>query len=295
MAETTKAPSPLRLALRASQLNRMHRGGLNPGHQRRVRHDVRQIEATGTYRNVDLEEVGDGTRLSFDRTTDGASIRMHLPDLYPFSPPVVYINHRKAALDWRGPGDRIVSVLERNASSESADKVLVLCHCTRVEGDFENVSGHWLGELRAEECGESVYRMVMRTFGVRIPTGRVTFHTVDNSPSERNHATFVEDAFSSAFADDHPCEYDAILVPDCGGVWYLTIYEESTVAQKEQLLAACVGMLRMLKPNGLIFFSKLSGDFQAALKGRLERVGCTVSGALFYGVGRCIVARVAAA
>lgn len=291
MIEKSKALSP-RTSPRTSPLTSPRLGELNPGHQRRVKHDMHQIKASGIYQNMDFEEVGNGTRLAFDRITDRASVLMHLPELYPFRPPQVYINRRKAALDWRGPGDRIVSVLERHAASDSVDKVLVLCHFTHIDGDFENVNGHWLGELGADECGESVYRMVMRTFGARMPTGRVTFHTVDNSPSERNNATFREDAFSSAFVDDHPLEYDAILVPDCGGIWYLTIYEQSTVAQKEQLLEACVDMLRMLKPNGLIFFSKLSSEFQAALKGRLEQAGCTISDALFYGVGRCLVARV---
>jgi hypothetical protein len=256
----------------------------------RVTSDIRNIVAAGLADSVDLESDEDKTLLmKFTRKTDRAGVIVRVPALYPFKPPGVYINGRKAPEDWKSPADTIINVLERYAERSLDKKVLILCHPRPVRSINDAAYGHWLGKVPANEGKEeTIYDTIMSMHAPDLKSNKpVSFFTVDNQEHD-NSADYKADAFDRSFANEHVGEYDAILVPDCGGSWYEVVYNNKGSA--ESLAGQCVAMMSMLKNDGFIFFSKMSDSFQQILKGVLERAGYTAIDYEMRGIGPVLAA-----
>jgi hypothetical protein len=171
-------------------------------------------------------------------------------------------------------------------------RVLILCHPRLVTGTFEPLvlNDHWWG---SDENGNP-YMESLIPHGM---TGDPTFDTVDI----KKGGTFTADAFSDSFNDQHIEEYDLIIAPDCGGVWY-THQESSDDNDKDELIFLCLGLTRMLKPGGLVQFGKffdgqclINGmefpSFKDGLHHCLEQIGFTVTFTVVCDFLRVLAAR----
>lgn len=120
-------------------------------------------------------------------------------------------------------------------------KVLILCHNTLVTGTFVplTLNNHWFGYI------------FPRLFEKYNLEGKPLFETVDIRPG----GTYNADAFSNVFVDSHQGEYDLVIVPDCNGSWYEFQYEDPESV--DNFLSLCLKLTIMIKPTGLILFSKL--------------------------------------
>lgn len=253
-------------------------------YQKRVKNDMRNIVEAGVAATVSLELNGEKLLMTFVRAADKAEITASIPDGYPFKAPVVYVDGRRAPDDWKSAADTITNMLGRYDERRSKGMVLILCHPSRVTRIDDADHGHWLARVEGDEKGKSLYDSIMEIHGPSLrSTMPVSFLTVDNQPGN-NDADYKADAFSSSFAYDHKGEYDAILVPDCGGVWF--------DPGSEDLVGMCVRMILMLKPGGFIFFSKILDDLRlASLVTGFERAGCSVVDYRMEGLGMVLVAR----
>jgi hypothetical protein len=103
------------------------------------------------------------------------------------------------------------SIVKTASPKKVQRRVLILCHPRLVTGTFEPLvlNDHWWG---SDENG-SPYRESLRPHGM---TGEPTFDTVDI----KKGGTYTADAFNDSFNNQHIEEYDLIIAPDCGGVWY---------------------------------------------------------------------------
>ena len=255
----------------------------------RITSDIRNIVAAGLADSVDLEYDGKTLLMKFTRNIDRASIIVRVPEWYPFKSPGVYIDGRKAPEDWRSPSDTIINVLQRYAERSLDKKVLILCHAKPVRRIDDAAYGHWLGKLPAHDGKEeTIYDSIMSMHAPDLKSNKpVSFFTVDNLEHD-NEADYKADAFDPSFANEHVGEYDAILVPDCGGSWYEVVYNNKGNA--ESLAGQCVQMMSMLKRGGFIFFSKMSESFQRILNGALERAGYGVLDYEISGLGPVLAA-----
>lgn len=248
---------------------------------RRTVNDVRSIVAAGLVGDADDVKLeyekwpDDKTVLMrFQRKADGARILARLPAEYPFKAPGVYVDGRRAPEDWRGPADTIIKVLERYTERSAKKTVLILCHPKLVTSINDDAYGHWLGKLPANDGKEeTMYDRIMSIHAPALTSDQpVSFFTVDNQPNSNNEADYKADAFASSFVKDHAGEYDAILVPDCGGSWFEVAYNSQGSAESVESLAdQCVMMTHMLKPGGLIVLTKISESFKQLLKSKLEK------------------------
>jgi len=150
----------------------------------------------------------------------------------------IKLNNKQVAIDNL---DMMVNIKDLLDLLDFDKKVLILCHNTLVTGTFVplTLNNHWFG----------LYNRFLRLFEKYNLEGKPLFETVDIRPG----GTYNADAFSDIFVDSHQDEYDLVIVPDCNGSWYNFQYEESV----DNFLSLCLKLTIMVKPTGLILFSKL--------------------------------------
>jgi len=150
----------------------------------------------------------------------------------------IKLNNKQVAIDNL---DMMVNIKDLLDLLDFDKKVLILCHNTLVTGTFVplTLNNHWFG----------LYNRFLKLFEKYNLEGKPLFETVDIRPG----GTYNADAFSDIFVDSHQDEYDLVIVPDCNGSWYNFQYEESV----DNFLSLCLKLTIMVKPTGLILFSKL--------------------------------------
>jgi len=225
----------------------------------RIDREIELIKPLGLYKDIALDAGKKVLKLT--RIRDEAKIIVNLPDNYPIGEPIIYINDQKVNINNWTPIKRITEFLEFNK------KVLILCHARKVDGSFEPLvlKNHWY---------EDIFNELFLEYNLK---GNPSFETVDST----HGGTFVADAFSDEFIDKHISEYDLIMVPDCGGIWYYLQVDQTR--DIKILIEKCIKLTKMLKPNGIIEFSKFlkvnpefTGEFENTLKHNLEQIGFTV-------------------
>jgi hypothetical protein len=151
----------------------------------------------------------------------------------------IKLNNKQVAIDNL---DMMVNIKNLLDLLDFDKKVLILCHNKLVTGTFDplTLNNHWFG----------LYDIFPRLFKKYNLEGNPLFETVDVKPG----ATYQEDAFSDDFINSHQCEYDLVMVPDCGGNWVDFQFLESE--DSEPLIKLCLKITQMVKPNGIILFSK---------------------------------------
>ena len=125
--------------------------------------------------------------------------------------------------------------------------VMVGCH------DRPFVDGHWQEDYIRERIQE------------HFPNKKAEIETVDIMPGgDREGDIFNYDKNQedpTNFSGMNHNEFDMIFLPDCGGVWFLV--QESgrgTEHAEETLVQVLNAPLKMLKPGGYLYFSKILNE-----------------------------------
>ena len=186
---------------------------------------------TTLYKNIELLE----NQLTFERISDSVTFTILFPINYPLSEPEIFINNEKVSIfNWTHTTNIIDYFNTPNK------KVLILCHNKIVLGTFEPLTlyNHWYGN-------NYIFRDLFLEYNL---DGIPSFDTVDIAPG----GTYQADAFSDEFINNNINKYDLIMVPDCGGMWY-SLQEDKNY---DKLIEICNKLIKMLKPQGIILFSK---------------------------------------
>jgi hypothetical protein len=140
-------------------------------------------------------------------------------------------------------------------------KVLILCHPEKVTGTFVplTLNNHWMGQEGTPK--EDSFNILFSDYKL---TGRPIFDTVDI----KKGGTYVANAFSEEFITAHENEYDLVMVPDCAGPW---VYSQcGPTADLGQFISLSLSLTRMVKPDGIIQFSKFTQYYSDELQQHLE-------------------------
>lgn len=166
----------------------------------------------------------------------------------------------------------IKNVLIRVITKQS--KILIFCHTKNVTGDIENISNHWLSGL-ITELGKKLNII-----------GTPIIHTVDTNNTAIEKPTFNEDGFSDKFINEHIKEYDLVFIPDCGGEWYTLQNKYQNIKRDDgsnfikllsceeincnlsKLIDIILNTVKLVKPGGLILFSKFLYEEKCIVKGK---------------------------
>ena len=170
----------------------------------------------------------------------------------------IKLNNKQVAIDNLDMSAKIKDLLDL---LDFDKKVLILCHNKLVTGTFEplTLNNHWYG----------LYDIFPRLFEQYNLKGNPLFETVDVKPG----GTYQKDAFSDDFINSRQGEYDLVMIPDCNGNWADFIFSEPR--QHERLIELCLKITRMVKPNGIILFSKFihTNDLMSSLSDVLKNHG----------------------
>jgi len=229
--------------------------------------EQRVLVESGEYDNIILDAESNITMI---RKSDGANIMINFPDSFPVRNIItIDINDIKTDIKWNKPGYVHTILKSLKESDEQFDKkVLILCHSQKVTGSFTPMvlNNHWLG---------SEYNNIFAEYKL---TGNPKFETIDIIPG----GTYQDDAFSDTFIENHINDYDMILVPDCGGIWYelqktsidekfrkiRDLTEDEQNQNKTLLIEKSLNLTRMLKPNGIIYFGKFLSETPCIIRGK---------------------------
>jgi hypothetical protein len=196
--------------------------------------------------------------LTFIRISDNESIKIIFPKTYPFGIPAIYINNRIIPVnDWI-PTKKFTDYLNFDK------KVLIVAHAFGVFGTFEplTLKNHWYGSSEMD-----YFKKLFLDYSLK---GNPVFETIDIKPG----GTYQQDAFSDKFIESHINNYDLVMVPDCGGIWYelqnshtgkLFLTEEEINDNKEKLIEICLNFTKIVKPGGIIQFSKFLSEIPCVI------------------------------
>ena len=152
----------------------------------------------------------------------------------------IKLNNKQVAIDNLDMNVKIKDLLDL---LDFDKKVLILCHNKLVTGTFEplTLNNHWF-------CLYNIFPRLFEKYNLK---GNPLFETVDVNPG----STYQMDAFSDEFVNSHKNEYDLVMVPDCNGSWYE--FQDGVKESDDDFLSLCLKLTIMVKPTGLILFSKL--------------------------------------
>ena len=119
-------------------------------------------------------------------------------------------------------------------------KMLIYCH-NRIVDLTRADTNHWQGPI---------FKQVLTERG--IDPMKIKVDTIDIVPG----GTIVADGFSKSFIDSHENEFDIVILPDCGGLWY-EFQKEHNDENFQRLLSLMIELLRLVKPSGIIMFGKI--------------------------------------
>lgn len=119
-------------------------------------------------------------------------------------------------------------------------KMLIYCH-NRIVDLTRADTNHWQGPI---------FKQVLTERG--IDPMKIKVDTIDIVPG----GTIVADGFSKSFIDSHENEFDIVILPDCGGLWY-EFQKEHNDENFQSMLSLMIELLRLVKPGGIIMFGKI--------------------------------------
>ena len=119
-------------------------------------------------------------------------------------------------------------------------KMLIYCH-NRIVDLTRADTNHWQGPI---------FKQLLTERG--IDPMKIKVDTIDIVPG----GTIVADGFSKSFIDSHENEFDIVILPDCGGLWY-EFQKEHNDENFQSLLSLMIELLRLVKPGGIIMFGKI--------------------------------------
>jgi len=119
-------------------------------------------------------------------------------------------------------------------------KMLIYCH-NRIVDLTRADTNHWQGPI---------FKQLLTERG--IDPMKIKVDTIDIVPG----GTIVADGFSKSFIDSHENEFDIVILPDCGGLWY-EFQKEHNDENFQRLLSLMIELLRLVKPGGIIMFGKI--------------------------------------
>ena len=119
-------------------------------------------------------------------------------------------------------------------------KMLIYCH-NRIVDLTRADTNHWQGPI---------FKQLLTERG--IDPMKIKVDTIDIVPG----GTIVADGFSKSFIDSHENEFDIVILPDCGGLWY-EFQKEHNDENFHSLLSLMIELLRLVKPGGIIMFGKI--------------------------------------
>lgn len=119
-------------------------------------------------------------------------------------------------------------------------KMLIYCH-NRIVDLTRADTNHWQGPI---------FKQVLTERG--IDPMKIKVDTIDIVPG----GTIVADGFSKSFIDSHENEFDIVILPDCGGLWY-EFQKEHNDENFQSMLSLMIELLRLVKPSGIIMFGKI--------------------------------------
>lgn len=233
----------------------------------RIEKEINKFLTPDLYQDIVLSD--DKKLLTFTRILDNAKIRVILSSGYPWAPPLIYVNNNilpDVEYKWN-PYSMIINYLPKISPPFPNKNVLILCHNRIVTGTFEPMvlNNHWYGSE-----GLDLFQKIFN--GIQLE-GYLSFDTVDLIPG----GTYQADAISDDFINANKNKYDLIMVPDCGGQWYKLQKEDD--ANKTELIRLSINLTLMLKPKGIIVFSKFMSETPCHIN---ERDFPTFSSALEY-------------
>ena len=215
-----------------------------------------------------------------------------------------YINEDRKIEDFDDPinKNKYMALQEQSGGSASAQskKVLILCHPRPVTGTFVplTLENHWWG---LDIQGVKIFNELLSSYNL---TGQPIFETIDTLSG----GTYQDDAFSDSFINRHINDYDLVLVPDCGGPWY-HLQDSTRKTQEEEndnksiLITLSLQLTNIVKPNGIIVFSKFINESPCNIDGMpfeslanalnyfLQQNGFTSEIKNIHGLGATIIAK----
>jgi len=252
----TKKKTKYLRRVKRKQTRKNQRGGANKRVEKEII-DLRKNE----YEIVELVN-----NLELTVSKEGQIYKIIFPPKYPFEAPTITCNGQEiGVLPW-SPAMLIRKIIE-------SQKVLILCHPHIVSGGFSplTLKDHWYGHEK-----NNFFSKVFKDYDLK---GDVRFETVDTLPG----GNYTADAFSDEFINSHLNQYNIVMVPDCGGLWYylqddqyprgpsLKITEKKSEDEqnkdKTALIMLSLNLTRMVKPGGLIMFSKFLSETPCIING----------------------------
>ena len=135
----------------------------------------------------------------------------------------------------------------KNQYGGDIKNIIVYCHPKKITMENNN---HWMMEIFKEIINDNY------------PHDTINFDTIDILPG----GTIQDNVFSQTFINEHANTYDGIFVPDCAGPWnYLQQIANkddwpNQTAKNNMLRNMIKNITKMLKPNGILFISKILTD-----------------------------------
>lgn len=199
-------------------------GMLDPKYHRLVMYECNQLRMNGY--TVDYNEENDELNISKDDKNYIINItgypfiqpsingqKDYLPVEKPYWSPIIKINNIIDFYDTLDYGSNDV----KSARSNKINTVLIFCHNRNVRLFAPNSDGtptdkHWMND--------DIYELA-RKAGISDPT-QCLVKCVDMRASkfDATNNVVVADAFGDGFISKNEGIYDAVAIPDCGGIWW---------------------------------------------------------------------------
>lgn len=169
---------------------------------------------------------------------------------YPFHPPYIndYIDK------YPNPQVKLDEYIEKanpiKTTTENPLKMVVYCHRKRDYHFATNIMNKILNENGYGDLNNILKMYLDIEPHSYIPEGPYSY--IPEGLPYGPH--IIADGFSDTFINNHLNMFDIVALPDCAGDWYTYVGKEPNI---EKILELIIRVLKIVKDDGIIFFSKL--------------------------------------
>ncbi len=223
-------------------------GFLNPQIENRVQIEIKRLKDLDLFDDFNYDK--ENNRITFIRKSDGCIIRIVLSQNYPFDKPIITYNNKNLNIDSWVIGKKLeLLITDVPDNLEKKNQILIMCHPRKLE-----THGHWLLDSDIKPLIEKE-----RIDNYEFITGDII-----------SGGDIQDDLFSDGFINQNIENFNAVIMPDCGGFWY-TLQESK---ECDKLYKIIKKVMNIVKKNGVLFISKfIFPDFYNYVKDNLVREG----------------------
>ncbi len=224
--------------------------------EKRIKKEISELE--DKYQIIERT----GNTITIQHKEFGKIFKIEFPSTWPWKSPII---NGEIVPNWNPPTTgrfiKDIDIISNPQPTPERPSMLIYCHPRIVDFTKEDID-HWQ---------KPIFEIMLTEQSINKEDIKV--HTIDVIPGGSKQG----DGFSESFIDFNENEFDIVILPDCGGLWFE--YQNSDNDENfEKLKLLMIKLLKMVKPGGTIRFGKiLNPDWYDRLIRQLSDSGYNTS------------------